>query len=85
MWENHPLYTTNQYYNAVQAGQAVGVMPHNIDCVLQFVDDGRFILFGDKTVPGTGRFTGGALQYFHPGRPRPIAKRKLTEQIWKRI
>lgn len=84
MWSNHPLYTTNRYYNTFQAGQAVGVMPHNIDIVLLFKDDGLFKLFNEP-VPSTGRFTGGASQYSHPGRIKPIAKRRLSEMNWTSI
>jgi hypothetical protein len=54
--DRHPRFTTDQYYNADQAGHAVGVMPHNINCVLLFKDDGLFKLFNEPTVPRTGRF-----------------------------
>jgi hypothetical protein len=85
MWPNHPLYTTNVYYSALAAGQAVGVMAHNIDCVLKFIEDGGFKSFSQPIVPSTGRFIGGATQYSHPGRPKPVAKRKINERIWTRI
>jgi hypothetical protein len=71
LWgDRHPLYTTDVYYNASAAGQAVGVMPHYIDCVLKFTDDGKFKAFYPPTVPFTGRFAGGATQFYHQGKPR---------------
>jgi hypothetical protein len=85
VFPNHPLFTTNQYFNAHEAGQAVGVMPHYIDCVLLFSDDGLFRPFNEPMVPSTGRFTGGATQYQHPSRPKPIAKRKINELNWTRL
>jgi hypothetical protein len=55
-------------------------MAHNIDCVLKFKDDGRFQKVQD--VPSTGRFSGGGNQYQHPGRPKPIAVRKINSRNW---
>jgi hypothetical protein len=84
MYSNHPLFTTNQYFNADEAGQAVGVMSHYINCVLLFKDDGLFRLFNQPTVPRTSRFYkgDGASQYLHPYRPKPIAKRRISERNW---
>jgi hypothetical protein len=82
MFSSHPLYTTNQFYSALEAGQALGVMEHNIDCVLLFKDDGLFRIGAPPTVPETGRFKGGGTQFQHPGRPRPIAKRGIGARGW---
>ena len=81
IYPNHPYYTTTEYYSPTQAGQALGVMPHNIDCVLKFIDDGQFRAC--STVPHTGRFTGGGNQYQHPKRLKPIAVRKISERAWR--
>ena len=83
VFPNHPYYTITEYFNAYQAGQALGVMEHNIDCVLKFSDDGFYRKQPD--VPSTGRFTGGGNQYQHPFRPKPIAIRKINERIWRTL
>lgn len=83
IYPNHPYFTTTEYYNASEAGQALGIMPHNIDCVLKFVDDGSFRRCDD--VPSTGRFIGGGNQYQHPFRPKPVAFRKITERFWSNL
>jgi hypothetical protein len=83
IYPNHPYFTTTEYFNAFEAGQALGVRTHNIDCVLKFKDDGMFRAC--ETVPGTGRFTGGGNQYKHPSRPKPLAYRKITERTWKSL
>ena len=83
IFPNHPYFTTTEYLNAQHAGQSLGVMAHNIDCVLKFADDGMFKSSG--IVPGTGRFIGGGNQYEHPLRPKPIAIRKITERTWKNL
>lgn len=83
MYSNHPLFTTSEYYSPFQAGQELGVMPHNIECVLKFKDDGLFRRYED--VLATGRFIGGGNQYQHPGRPKPIAVRKINERNWRLI
>jgi hypothetical protein len=83
IYSNHPYYTTTEYYNADEAGQALGVMAHNIDCVLKFSDDEQFKRYSD--VPATGRFTGGGNQYQHPERLKPIAKRSIGSRNWIEI
>lgn len=83
VYRNHPYFTTTEYHDPEVAGQALGVMAHNIDTVLRFKDDGRFKSAG--YVPSTGRFVGGGKQYAHPERPKPIAKRKIWEKTWKFI
>lgn len=83
MFANHPLYTTDRYFNAHAAGDAVGVMPHNIDCALLFKDDGFFKPFYPFIVPATNRFAGGARQYQHAKRLKPIAVRKIGEHMWQ--
>ena len=80
IYANHPYYTTTEYFDANEAGQALGVMAHNIDCALKFADDGKFKRYAD--VPSTGRFTGGGNQYQHPERLKPIAKRSITSRNW---
>ena len=80
MTPNISYFTTNEYFNQYQAGQECGVRDHNIDCVLKFRDDGRFRQ--DGSVAYTGIYSGGANQYWHPGRPKPIAKRKINEHHW---
>ncbi len=83
IFPNHPYFTTTEYYNSNSAGEQLGVMSHNIDCVLKFRDDGHFRMV--QNVPGTGRFTGGGNQYQHPARPLPIAIRKINERAWKTL
>lgn len=83
IFPNHPYFTTTEYFDSRTAGQQLGVMPHNIDCVLKFNDDGRYKMLQD--VPGTGRFAGGGNQYQHPFRPKPIAIRKISERFWKNL
>lgn len=83
IFPNHPYFTTTEYYNEYQAGQALGVMAHNIDCVLKFSDDGLFKIC--EEVPTTGRFMGGGIQYLHPFRPKPIAFRKIGERSWMNL
>ncbi len=85
MFPNHPLYTTTAYFSATTAGQELGVMAHNIDCVLKFSDDGSFKPAHPGAVPATGRFTGGGNQYQHPLRLKPIAKRKIGDRNWTKI
>ena len=85
MFANHPLYTTTQYYNSSQAGQELGVMDHNIDCVLLFKDDGFFKPGIPMLVPATGRFIGGGIQYQHQQRLKPIAKRRISERNWTKL
>lgn len=83
IYPNHPYFTNVEYFNAYIAGQELGVMENNIDCVLKFIDDGNFKRY--ENVPGTNRFIGGGLQFGHSGRPKPIACRLITERIWKNI
>lgn len=83
IFPNHPYFTTTEYYSAFEAGQKLGVMPHNINCVLKFTDDGSFRKCQD--VPGTERFIGGGNQYQHPYRLKPIEVRKITDRTWKPI
>jgi hypothetical protein len=82
IYDNHPYFTTTQYYNAFHAGQELGVMPHNINCVLKFKNDGLFKRYY-QDVPNTKRFYGGGNQYLHLKRPKPIAMRQIEEQEWK--
>ena len=85
--DRHPRFTTNQYYNSIEAGNGVGVMPHNIDCVLLFKDDGLFKLFNEPLVPRTGLYYigEGAPQYWHPLGVKPIAKRKIHDRTWTKL
>ena len=83
IFQNHPYFTTSEYSNSFEAGQNLGVMPHNIDCVLKFKDDGFFKQLQD--VPSTGRFSGGGNQYQHPYRPKPIAFRKINDRAWRNL
>ena len=83
VYSNHPYYTTTEYYQSYEAGQQLGVMAHNIECVLKFRDDGLFKKVQD--VPNTGRFIGGGNQYQHPYRPKPIAVRNIADRIWKSL
>jgi hypothetical protein len=82
MYTNSLSFTPTEYYSKSQAGQALGVMDHHIDCVLKFVDDGRFREFHER-VPSTNRFSGGGLQYGHPGRPKPVAVRNILSRTWE--
>ena len=83
IFPDHPLFTPTEYFNAYEAGPALGVMPHNINCVLKFKDDGLFKNMG--IVPYTGRLDGGGIQYSHPMRPKPIAMRKISNRSWQII
>ncbi len=76
-------YTTTEYYDAYSAGNALGVMAHNIDCVLKFEDDGYFKKMNNVAV--SNRFSGGGIEYKHPFRPKPIAIRKIDEYIWQNL
>lgn len=83
IYSNHPYFTTSEYYTPHEAGQSLGVMSHNINCVLKFKDDGLF----KKTekVPETDRFTGGGIQFLHPSRPKPVAIRKIYSRSWQNL
>jgi len=83
IYPDHPYFTTTEYFSASKAGQMLGIMAHNIDCVLKFQDDGNFRSM--QNVPGTGRFSGGGDQYRHPFRPKPIAIRKIDERDWVQL
>jgi hypothetical protein len=76
-------YAAEEYFSAGEAGQKLGVMPHYIDCVLKFKDDGMFKK--QPTVASTGRFLGGGSDYTHSMRIRPVAMRKISEREWKSI
>ncbi|MEZ5009411.1 MAG: hypothetical protein R2728_05150 [Chitinophagales bacterium] len=81
IFPNHPYFSKTEFKNAEEAGQQLGVMPHNIDCVLKFRNDGFFQRL--ENVPSTGRFKGGGDQYQHPARPKPIAMRKINGNQWQ--
>lgn len=81
IYPNHPYFTDSEYFSANEAGQALGVMPHNINCVLKFINDGRYKQM--ENVLQTNRFIGGGKQYLHPMRPKPISIRPVTSRIWK--
>lgn len=83
IYPNHPYFTTTEYYTPREAGQSLGVMPNNINCVLKFKDDGLFKTAG--IVPTTNRFTGGGIQFSHPLRPKPIASRKISDRSWQNL
>jgi hypothetical protein len=74
-------FTTNQYYTAHEAGNGLCIQPHYIDCVLLFRDDGNYKYRGIVD-SGKGGLPGGGTQYEHPSRPKPIAKRKISERDW---
>ena len=82
---NVDYYTTDECYNAAEAGHKLGVRAHYIDCVLRFEDDGLFKASKPPIVPSTGRFTGGGLQFLHPMKKKPCAIRKITERSWRKI
>ena len=75
-------YTTNVYYSAETAGPELGVDTDKIEVVLKFDDDGKYSQ-GKNVDPTPARgFVGGATQFSHSGRPKPVAKRKITETNW---
>lgn len=82
MWQKEPVFTTNKYYNARQAGNELGV--RQIDCVLLFKNDGLFKPYIQPIVPRS-HGDGGAPQFIHPYRPKPVAKRKINEQNWTKF
>jgi hypothetical protein len=84
MYTGSLSYTPTEYYDKTLAGQALGVMPDNIDCVLKFVDDGRFREYHER-VPSTNRFTGGGRQFGHSGRPKPVAVRGIRSRTWEAL
>lgn len=82
MYRGGYQFTTDAYFNALQAGERLGVAPHNIEVVLKFEDDGQFRR-GPDVAANSGRgFIGGASQYSHSGRPKPVAVRKIKERSW---
>lgn len=81
IYSDHPYFTTTEYFNSIEAGQSLGVMPHNIDCALKFIDDGFFQMVSD--VPTTNRFIGGGKQFQHPQRIKPVAVRLISDRTWK--
>lgn len=83
VFPDHPYFTTDEYYDANTAGQKLGIMPHNINCVLKFRDDGRFRRVED--VPSSNRFYGGGTQFKHPSSPKPVEKRRISERNWTSI
>lgn len=83
IYPNHPYFTPTEYFSPDKAGQSLGVMTHNINCVLKFRDDGQFRKKG--IVPKTNRFIGGGIQYLHPMRPKPIAIREIFQRNWQAI
>lgn len=85
MYRNSHAYTNNQYFDQNEAGQAVGIMPYRVECVLLFQDDGQFRSFRPPLVSRTNVFLGGATQFEHPQRPKPIAKRKIRDQHWQKL
>ncbi len=80
--ENVDFYTTDKYFTASEAGARLGVMAHNIDCVLLFADDGNFRPAKPPIVDGTNRFIGGGTAFIHPQKKKPIAVRKIFEPTW---
>jgi hypothetical protein len=76
-------FTKTEYYDVYSAGNALGVMPHNIDCVLMFADDGYFKQLNN--VAASNRFAGGGTEYTHPFRPKPIAIRKIDGRSWRNL
>ncbi len=78
-------YTTNVYFSAHQAGRELGVATDNIEVVLKFTNDSRFKSGQDVAVNLSRGFVGGASQYSHPGRPKPVAQRKITEKNWTKL
>lgn len=85
MYRDSHAYTLNQYFDPNSAGQAVGVMPHNVECVLLFKDDGMYKPYKPPIVSAAGRFTGGATQFVHPMRPKPSGIRKINERTWQKV
>lgn len=83
VFNNDSNFTSTEYFSARQAGDELGIRPHNIDCVLRFKDDGKFIK--KENVQSSNRFSGGGNQYEHPFRPKPIAMRKIGEKRWIRL
>jgi len=78
-------YTTNAYQSADKAGSELGVDPKNVEVVLRFEDDGNYIKGPNvDPVPSRG-FVGGATQFEHSGRPKPTAKRKITDSCWTNV
>jgi hypothetical protein len=80
VFNNDSNFTSTEYFSAWQAGNELGINPHNIDCVLKFTDDGKFIKKGN--VQSSNRFSCGGIQYEHPSRPKPVAMRKIAEKTW---
>lgn len=85
MYSNGYQYTTDAFYSAHEAGRALGVATPNIDVVLKFNDDVRFKQ-GPAVAENMSRgFVGGASQYEHPGRPKPVAFRKISDKNWTKL
>ena len=82
MWSGGYQYTTNAYFNAIQAGTELGVATHNVEVVLKFEDDGGFRPGPDVAATPNRGFLGGGTQYSHTGRPKPVAVRKINETQW---
>ncbi len=75
-------YTTKQYYDPFQASVEIGVDAKNIEVVLKFSDDGMFRRGPDVGTTPTRGFRGGASQFSHAGRPKPLAQRDIGETNW---
>lgn len=79
---HHPLYTAGEFFHS-RGGDLLGVNANEINCVLSFLDDGQFVSHG--TVGDSGRHPGGADQYAHPLRLKPVAVRSIRSSIWRPV
>ena len=82
MYRGGYQYTDNAYFSALEAGRALGVATHNIEVVLKFTNDGQFKRGPDVAENRSRGFAGGASQYSHAGRPKPVEQRKIAEKNW---
>lgn len=85
MYRGGYQYTKNVYYSAHQAGTELGVATHNVEVVLKFKNDSQFKQGPAVAANPRRGFIGGATQFSHPGRPKPVAKRKIDEREWEDI
>jgi len=85
MYSGGYQYTTDIYHLADRAGAHLGVDPKNIEVVLKFEDDGKFKKGPNVAQTPSRGFIGGATQFEHPGRPKPVAQRKIFDRQWVAI
>ncbi len=76
-------FTVDEYYNAAQASQRLGIPPPV--WVLKFKGDAGFRRLAGGIVASSNRYNGGGTQFVHLNRVKPIAKRRIYQKNWTAI